>query len=580
MMSRTVRRGNRPASLGLAVRGQSGARGWQAGGRLLGAVSLLALLLSASPASAQVRLVEILNADDVVVETDSLSGTIRRMTGNVRVRSDTTFLSANSAVEYVRRGEVILSGRVRIISGEDTLTASQVTYDKRGKLAVATGNVRIGAEGGVLFAPQAIYNSRDKRARFEGGGRLLQDGAELQAPSGTYETQRRFAEVDGPLTLRDSASTLTASRGTYDAETRRADVVGEVRLVRERDRLDADSLVYFRRTERARAFGDVILDRLGGEAQEDSLRRALLFGHRLIYDGLAETAQMEADSLSEALLVALERDSTGRVDTTLVRARTFYASREARDSLRVETLLATGGARMHRGNLSAVADSVSIVRLANADSLSRQPARDVADLLGGAFGLARPSVWVQGSQLAGDSLRIVSGAIRDSVFARGRAFAGSLDSTLGRVQQLAGPRMMGIVREEAIRRLHVWSGAEAIAYRATDEGRLYGAIRLGADSLVFRFDSAGELRELTASSDVQSTFTPGSLVQAETLPSFVFTPDSRPSRGDLLTGWEAAWLAAHPGWRHPDPSASPPPPREPGRQPNAPSSNRQPAADL
>ena len=271
---------------------------------------------------------------------------------------------------------------------------------------------------------------------------------------------------------------------------------------------------------------------------------------------------MSADS-TFALFVALERDSAGRVDTTLVRARAFFASRESRENVRAETLTATGSARLTRGDVGAVADSVAFVRLAPADSTDDAPPRDVVDLLGPALGLARPSVWVRGSQLSGDTLRIVSGALRDSVFATGRAFAGSLDSTLGRVQQLAGPRMLGIVREDAIRRLHVWPGAEAIAYRATPDGLLDGAIRLGADSLVFRFDARGEIREVSASRDVESTYTPGALVRPERLPSFAFTPEARPSRGDLLDGWEAAWLAAHPLWRRPVQGASSPgPPAE------------------
>ncbi|MEM1056406.1 MAG: OstA-like protein [Bacteroidota bacterium] len=516
---------------------------------------LVALLLvgiaSAPEVSAQTRTIEILNADEGETVSDSLTGEVSRLIGNVRLRSDTTSLRAARATITDNRRNALLEGSVRIISGDDTLTADRVTYDASTKQAVATGNVRIGAEGGVLFAPTATYNSRDKRATFEGGGRILQDGAELLAPSGTYETERRFAELDGPLTLRDSVTTLTAERGTYDARSRRADVAGTVRLLREADRLDADSLVYFRRTERARAFGDVVLDRPGTE--EDSLRRGLLFGNRLIYDGQAETAAMTAEGRA-ALAVLLDRDSTGTaVDTTLVRALSFSAARETRDSLSVETLTAVREAHLWRDGLGAMADSVSFVRLSPADSLTDAPSRDRLDLFGGTLGLARPTVWVQGSQLVGDSLRILTGALRDSVFATGNAFAGQLDSTLGRLNQLAGERMLGIVREEALRRLTVWPAAQALYHQATAEGLLDGAVRVGADSLVFRFDAESELREAGVFGNVDGTRYGPTIVPADRLPGFAFDPDRQPARDNLLTGWEADWLAKHPDWDRPPP---------------------------
>ncbi|OZC03260.1 OstA-like protein [Rubricoccus marinus] len=533
---------------------------WASGAR--GLAVLLALLVSALAPEAQTRTIEVLSADQSVSESDSTTGRVERLTGSVELRSDTTTIRADRATLYDRR-RVLLSGRVRIVAGDDTLTARDVEYDAQTKLAVAKGDVRIGADGGVLFAPEVTYNSRDKRAAFSGGGRILQDGAEITSPSGTYETERRFATLTGPLAITDSSGVLTAARGTYAARAQRADVVGTVRLVRERDRLDADSLVYFRRTERARAFGQVVLDRLGGEAPEDSLRRFVLFGSALIYDGQAETAEMTAgDGL--VLLASLEQDAEGRVDTTLVRASGVRAARETEGETRTERLVARGGARLWREGLGAAADSAVFVRTAPVDTLDATPPRDRLDLIGGYAGPApeaagasgdeRPTVWLRGSQLTADSLWIVSGALRDSVFARTRAFAGKLDSTLGRVQQLAGGRMLGIVLDDQLRRLHVSTAAEAMVYQATSDGLLDSAIRLGSDSLVFRFDAGGEIRRLDGkrvTAGIEGTLYPGALVPAVQLPGFTFTPEEQPTREALLTGWEAAWLLSHPDWNAP-----------------------------
>ena len=533
---------------------------WAAAVALSGAAALAGIAALAPPAAAQqVRVIEIRNADRVVVETDSLTGVVRRLTGDVRLREDTTRLRADRATLYEARREAVLSGRVRIVSGDDTLTADRVTYDANVREALATGSVRIGSERAVLLAPRVTYSVTNKRATFAGGGRLLADGAVLTAPSGTYDTERRVARLDESLTLVDSTGTLTAARGTYDARTRRADAVGRVRLVRPGETLDADSLVYFRRTERARAFGRVVLDRLGeggadraADAPLDSTRRSVLFAGRMIVDGQAETARADDDPL----LVVLRRDSLGVTDTTVVRAARLHAARRDSAGVRTETLTAVGAARVVQASLTAVADSARFVRTAAADP------RDRLDLDGAALGLSRPAVWADGAQLSGDTLRVTQDAAGDRVLALGRAFVGRVDSTLGRLQQLGGARLLGLLRGERLRALRVWPTAEALIYQAAEDGRLSGAEQIGADSLDLRFDAEGEIRDLGAFGSIEGTVYGPSIVPTGTrLGGFAFDPAVRPTRDAVLPpdAWPARWLARHPRFGAPAPGDDPEP---------------------
>ncbi len=127
-----------------------GTVGLGVGRRQLALVMLVgfALVSLASPtAGAQVRIVEILNADLIEV-TEDTTGTVRRMTGNVRLRQDTTSIRANRVIEYERQRLYLLSGNVRVISGRDTLTARTVTYDANTKVSIAEGNV-LSATGGI-----------------------------------------------------------------------------------------------------------------------------------------------------------------------------------------------------------------------------------------------------------------------------------------------------------------------------------------------------------------------------------------------------------------------------------------------
>lgn len=517
---------------------------------------LLAAVLCAAPARAQTRTVQILNADLVTVEADS-GGTVRRLDGNVRLRQDTTLLSARSAVYDEGRSEVVLRGGVRIVSGRDTLTAEEVVYRSDTRVAEARTQVRVGDGESVLLAPQATYDTGAEVSTFSGGGRIFHRGAVLTSPAGTYSSSSRVARLTGPVRLVDSTGVLTAARGTYDARIQRADFAGAVRLRRPDTRLHADSVVYFRRTERARAYGRVALERIGqertggraGDAPADSSRRTFLFGEQLLYDGSAETAQARGESRTgraarDPLLVTLRGRDDGGVDTTLVRAPRLDALRVVAGADTLQTLVAWGGARLWDGRLAAVADSARLVRAAPRGG----PTTDRLGL----FSRGRPSAWADGAQLTGDTLFVVSRAERvDTVLVVGRAFAARVDSTVGRVQQLAGGRMLAFFAGDsadgtsALRRLSVWPTAEAVTYRADAAGLLAGADRLSADSLVVAF-RGGEIREVRGYGGITGTaYGPRIVPDGVRLPGFAFDLDEAPTRAAVLDtdGWEAAWLA-------------------------------------
>ncbi len=531
-----------------------------------GLVLLAALVASvalAGAAEAQTRRVEVLSGDEVEVTADA-AGTVRRLTGNVQLRQDTTTFFADRAVIYDDRGEALLDGNVRILSGPDTLTAASVSYDSNTKVAAATGDVRVADGESVLFAPVLTFDRQTEVSAFEGGGRILHQGAVLTAPSGTYSSARRFARLDGPVRLEDSTGVLTAARGTYDARVRRADFAGAVRLRRPDARLDADSVVYFRRTERARAYRRVVLERIGEgreidgrpAAPADSSRRTFLFGDELLYDGQAETAAVRGTPDRDPLLLVLRADSTGRVDSTLARAPRIDAARLVADADTVQTVTATGGARLWEPRLAAVADSAYFARQSGADGVP-------LDRLG-LFGAARPSVWADGAQLTGDSLLALArdGTV-DSLRVLGSAFAARLDSTLGRLQQIAGRQMLARFDGDDLRRLSVWPNAQVIYYTANDEGLLDQVLQLSQDSLAFRFEG-GELRELSGYVGLQGELIPPAQAPANPrLPGFAFRTEGAPTRAGLLDagGWEAAWLGAFgppAAWLRPAGGAPPP----------------------
>ncbi len=516
---------------------------------------VLFLLGSIQASDAQTHVVELINADEVVVESDSVNGTVRRLYGNVVLRQDTVRLRAARATQYEQRGEIFLEGSVRIISGDDTLTARRVTYDSNEKVAEAVGNVRISDGESVLLAPSATYFSRQKLATFTEGGRLLHEDVELTAPAGHYSTRDKLAEFEGPVELRDSTVVLTSQFGTYDTRAEKAVFSGEVRLLRRGVRIEADSLIYYRRTEVSIASGHVVLERFGnaeddpdGGITPDSTQRSVLFGAFGEHDAQNETSRVGGDSTGNPLLVQLRTDSTGATDTTLVRARRFEAVQVDSLADRYTFITAVGEVRTAGPRLSAIADSAHFERVEPADSTTG-PVRDRMSF----FGEDRPSVWFEDAQVSGDTLFVF--AVRESIEYMdiyGNAFAAQLDTTLGRIRQIRGLRMRAVFEHDSLRTLSVWPNAEAIHFRATDDGLLDGADRLSADSLAFRF-GGGRLEEVFGVRNVEGiTYGPEIIPDPFRLPGYLFTPERRPNRTQLLpeNGWQAAWLDANPGVVH------------------------------
>ncbi len=509
---------------------------------------ILLSLASTQSAKAQTRLVELINADEVIVESDSVNGTVRRLYGNVVMRQDTVRLRADRATQYEQRGEIFLEGAVRVISGDDTLTARRVTYDSDEKVAEAMGDVRISDGESVLLAPSATYFSRQKLATFVEGGRLLHEDAELTAPRGHYSTRDKLAEFEGPVELRDTTAVLTSQFGTYSASSEIAVFSGEVLLNRRGVRVQADSLIHHRQTEVSNATGHVVLERFGdasddpdGGSSPDSTQRSILFGAFGEHDGRNETSRVEGNGMRLPLLVQLRTDSTGATDTTLVRARRFEAVQVDSLAARYSLVAAIGTVRMTSPRLSAVADSALFERAEPADTTSGK-IRDRLSL----FGSERPSVWFEQAQVSGDTL--FAFAVDESIEhmdVYGNAFAAQLDTTLGRVRQIRGLRMRAEFEQDSLRTLSVWPNAEAIHFRATDDGLLDGADRLAADSLSFRF-AGDRLEEVFGVRNIEGiTYGPEIIPDPFRLVGYLFTPELKPIRSDLLPEdeWEARWLS-------------------------------------
>ena len=379
-----------------------------------------------------------------------------------------------------------------------------------------------------------LYNKRTKVGRARGNVRLTDGEATVLAPSALYYTEEKRSVFEEGVVLLDSTSTLRSQAGEYFSDEERAEFYGDVRLDEERTGLDADTVTYFRDTEISIARGDVFIERYGGEEGEeaDSTTRTLLYGEWAYNDEPNGRSRTEG----RPLLVQIRTDSTGAPsDTLVVRARTLVTSQD--DSLR--RLVAIDSVRVWQRDYAAVADSAVFDRVETSAA-----ERDDLRLY------RAPVAWFERSEVSGDTLRVTAlDGETDSLFVRENTFVAQLDTVSGRVHQIKGRHLIGVI-EEASRQFTVWPNAETVRFMSKD-GRPDGAVQVSADRIIFLFEG-DKPRRARWIGGVQGTQYSENLVPNPLrLEGFRWTPEAKPTKEGLLEG-----IALPPG-------PEPPPQTEP-----------------
>lgn len=418
---------------------------------------------------------------------------VNRITG-AKLRQGTTYLESDRATEFIDAREYLFVGNVLIIDEGDTLSARQVYYDSDAKLGRATGDVRLSDGEIEVFAPSGRYFVDEKRAEFDEGVRLV-----------------------------DSTAIVTSATGEYWSEEKRGSFAGDVELREGPTYLSSDSLTVLREQRQSFARGDVFIQRFGSDetpqgAAVDSSVVTYLLGEDAFSDEIAEISRVRG----QPVVMQVRTDSTGEsVDTTVVRAREITISRD--DSL--DRLVAVDSVRIWQTAFAAVGDSITYDRILLADS-------SYSETL---YLLEAPMSWIQTSQVFGDTISVVTGpSSLDTLYVWGDAFVAQQDTTLARINQLAGRALTGLIEDDSLRTLEVRPNARAIRYLADEDGSLSWAVRLSGDSVVIQF--TGEDRaEVTFGRDTEGKGYPPDLIPTPfDLEGFRWEPDRRPTLEGLI----------------------------------------------
>lgn len=460
-------------------------------------ILILSCALEAVPAhgqeadSTEVREVELLDVG--VLEGMVEEGVrVNRLT-DARLRQGTTYLEANRVTEYVESREYVFVGDVVIVDEGDTLTADQVFYDSNSKLGRATGNVRLFDGDVEVFAPSGRYHVDEKLAEFEDGVRLVDSSAVVTSNIGAYWSEQKHGAFSGDVVLREGAAFMST-----------------------------DSLSVFRETRQSYAHGDVFMLRYGGreddQAGVDSSIVNYLMGEDAFNDDVAGVSRVSG----QPVVMQVRFDSTGTTaDTTVVRAMEIEVVRL--DSL--DRLIGTDSVRVWQEAFAAVGDSLTYDRYMEADSTFSESL----------FLVGEPIAWFETNQITGDTIRVSSGdSPVDTLFVFGNAFIAQEDTTLGKINQLAGRRLKGMFVNDSLRTLEVAPNARAIRFHEGENHELSQAVRVSGDRAVVEFLDDGSTDVRFEGGIEGQAYGPEIVPASFELDGFGWYPQRRPALADLV----------------------------------------------
>lgn len=187
----------------------------------------IAILLSLCPAWGQESKVIVLHY------ADSLQGRVidgedaRELIGHVRISQGNVVIECDHALQFVERGQVLL-----------------------------TGNVVVRDENTTMRAPRGLYHRDARRAEAFDSVSLDDGKVRLTAGYGEYRVEPRIGFFRGRVKIVDSASTVTSDSLTYFRNRRQSLAEGRVKIVNETDhvimtggRLEHDAGTQYSRME-------------------------------------------------------------------------------------------------------------------------------------------------------------------------------------------------------------------------------------------------------------------------------------------------------------------------------------------
>lgn len=383
--------------------------------------------------------------------------------GNVRFRSDSTYLYCDSAYIYNEQNSLEAFSNVVIEQG-DTLFiyGDYLIYDGNINIAKMRYNVRMENHDVTLFTDSFNYDRNINVGYYFEGGMLVDSLNELTSIYGQYSPDTKIATFKDEVTLLNPQFTLKSDTLKYSTEDRIATILGQTEIISEDGVIHSTRGWYATETDESTLYDQsVVLSKDGTK---------MISADTLYYDrklGLAEAFSNMAinDTVKKIILTgnygyfdeitnfAFATDSAQMIEYSQIDTLFLHA-----DTLRMKTIgehreiSAFYGVRIYREDLQGICDSL---QYNTADSML--------------YMLKNPVLWNTGYQIFGDTIRVLfNDSTINRFYVRERSFAmEEVYSTY--FNQIKGRYMTGFFENGELTRVEIEGGTESIYYSIDDK---------------------------------------------------------------------------------------------------------------
>lgn len=492
-------------------------------------LTLMCFMLIEVRAQGKSEPVEILNADLLTIYTSD-SGTVRKMTGNVRIRHDSILLFCDSAQHFSDLNFLRAQSRVKIIVTDTTqITGDELEYDGETKIAELFRNVKMRdgktilstdrltyyRNSGIAVYPQkgiikdgentltsetGFFHTEINTIYFRRNVRLLNPDFRLETDTLGYHTEAKKALFVDDTWIYMKSDTLFTRNGFYNTEAKHVELYDRSWFRDSTYQMCADTLIYDEGNDFGEAMGTVHLFK-----KDSSLQ---------VFGTCGEFRRKSHESLiyGEPWMVGHMED-----DTLHLTARHFMA---VQDTLQDSTyIIAWPEVKIMMKSLQGITDSLIYEQKDSILTLMKDPV-----------------IWSEENQVSGDTLKIwMKNQNADSMRVMQKCFLISREDTVG-FNQVKGKQIYGKFRDNAMYRMLVSGNAESIYFTKNEEKDTYEGMNQSLSNDILMLFEDNKPSRISFITKPEGTFSPMFEVMENTnqLEEFRWRPENRPVKNEIL----------------------------------------------
>lgn len=435
-------------------------------------------MLFVSQLFSQQKRIKIVNSDYSIADK-KYKGT-RIALGNVFVEYEGGTLRCEKAYLYEKTNEIKASGNVVMNQGDTIFQYSDYAlYNGNTKLAKSWGNVSLKDPTMILEPNDTLYFDRIKQEAYYTNGATIKDSTNvLKSKKGTFYTRLRKFSAKNRVVVTGENGKMVSENLDYFTDTGKANIFGASTIYGEKDSIYTEKGFYDTKTGISHLLKNSKIYYKNRIIEGDSLYNDNDKKFASATDNIKVT-----DTINKSIVTGNYAEVYREKDSLFITKKPLISIKlEKKDSMYVhgKQIILTGkeGERLTR--------IFHKVKMFKSDMQGKCDSLVMNEKTGLTEMIKKPILWVQGNQMTGDLIHLLSDTVTekmDSLKILNNGFMIQKDSA--GFSQLKGKNMYGTFENNQIKTLDVVGNSEVIFYIRNKKQELVGISKMQTSKNIF-----------------------------------------------------------------------------------------------